>query len=87
MAIFGGLLFFPVQFSDGYTCFYHRIFDSDYPVGDHVHNDGLKGDHHSTGLMDAYVGHYAFFWWGSLALLAYCIYRLKRKKPIKDKSL
>ena len=78
LGLFGGLLFFPVQLSDGYTCFYHRIFDNDHPVMHHAQHQKLL-NMHSSGheFMDRYIHSYAWFWWGSLALLAFTIYRLK----------
>ncbi|KAA3616780.1 MAG: hypothetical protein D8M58_17395 [Calditrichaeota bacterium] len=85
----GGLLFFPVQLSDGYTCFYHRIFDADFPVLGHEHSDNLasNGDHHGTGMMDVYMGGYAFIWWGSLVLVSFSIYSLKRRNTQRAKTL
>lgn len=86
--LFGSLLFFPVHLSDGYTCFYHRIFDNDHPAMFHTQHikmhDMNSADHE---LIDIYVHNYAWFWWGSLALIAFTIYRLKFFKTIQiDKS-
>lgn len=88
IAAFGGLMFFPIQLSDGYTCFYHRIFDPENPVDQHTHehSDMLTEDHHSIGLMDVYMDKYAFLWWGSLGLIAYCIFRLRKEKTVNSTS-
>ena len=86
LGIAGGLLFFPLQLNDGYTCFYHRFFDSDRPVIKHAHIITQIQEHHSTEMIDAYISGYAFFWWGSLVLTGFGIYKLnfyKSPNPTK----
>lgn len=88
LGLFGGLLFFPVQLSDGYTCFYHRIFDNDHPAMFHAHHAKMQdinaADHQ---LIDMYINTYAWFWWGSLAMIAFTIYRLKFFKSRKNNEI
>ena len=86
--LFGSMLFFPIRLSDGYTCYYHRIFDNDHPA---MHNSQHQMMQNTNGaeheLIDRYIHSYAWFWWGSLALIAFTIYRLKFFKTIQiDKS-
>lgn len=60
-----------------------RIGDVASIGGGAVHENSIQGgssmeaDAHGQDLLHTYLSHYAFFWWGSLALVVFCLYRLR----------
>jgi hypothetical protein len=87
--VVGSLMFFPIQLDEGYTCLYHQVFDNDHPVWDQQGVANQIGEHHTTGMINAYISGYAFFWWGSLALIALGVYQLRlfKNTNLKNNSL
>ncbi|HGY55705.1 MAG TPA: hypothetical protein ENK44_08395 [Caldithrix abyssi] len=86
IALAGGFLFFPVQMKDGYTCLFHRLFNSDDPVkvGENHHHTTSEGTpaHEDSEMLSFYLHRYAFVWWVSVALAVaagYSIWRIKNK--------
>ena len=93
LALAGGIFFMPMQLNGRYTCFYHRLIDKNQPVSTNHAGNGVmqlknkRGpgealpDMHSHGddMVEMYISRYAFFWWGSIGLLIYCILRLRSK--------
>lgn len=67
----------PMQFTDSYTCFYHRLFENDRPVMPdnyspaetsqsgvicHSPNSAIhKDQHHDDELVGTYINLYAFY--------------------------
>lgn len=85
IGLLGGLLFFPIQIDETYTCFYHRIFDNDHPAHEHKLSQNMQSAHsHGSDLVDIYVSGYGIFWWSSLIVVAYSIYRLRKIKSINQ---
>jgi len=86
--IAGGVIFFPIQLDDKYTCLYHRFMDGEHPVREFttknallMHEQHPTGDHdhnvHSQMLLERYLLYYAIFWWGCIGLIVYTIYSVK----------
>jgi len=87
----GSVLFFPVNIGGRYTCFYHRLFDlpqapSMVPVADRhkqyfADQEGNSPfSYHQSVLLHNYLHRYAFIWWGSVSILAFCIFIRRKKK-------
>lgn len=90
LALAGGIFFMPMQLNGKYTCFYHRLIDKNQPVSaNHAGNgvmqsknksrpgEALPNMHsHGDDMVEMYISRYAFFWWGSIALLAFVVYVL-----------
>ena len=57
LGMLGGILFFPVQLGNDYTCLYHRLVYSDHPGTHHYHADETTvpaiGKSQSPGIVDA----------------------------------
>lgn len=80
----GGIVFFPVNIGDRYTCFFHRYVAGDTPntsthrvmPGQHGHPgpDAGESRHH---LHDQYMNSFGLLWWGSLGLLLIGIFGIK----------
>lgn len=93
LASAGGIFFMPMQLNGKYTCFYHRLIDKNQPVSvNHAENGVMQSenksrpgealpDMHSHGddMVEMYISRYAFFWWSSISLLIYCIFRLQSR--------
>lgn len=83
IGLLGGILFFPVNLNDQYTCLYHRLSGTEH-VHDAVHHSEMLMGGGNHDLLDAYVASYAVYWWASLAVIAIAIILIKkyRNKPI-----
>ncbi len=85
VALIGGLLFFPVEMKDGYTCLFHRLFNYDDPVKVNKHNHETTTDamqQEDSAMLSFYLHRYAFIWWASIALAVlsgYSIWKLKNR--------
>ena len=85
LALVGGLLFFPVQIQDGYTCLFHRLFNYENPVKvdtHHHHNTAVAMQHEESNFLSFYLHRYAFIWWASVALAVvsgYSIWKIQNK--------
>lgn len=88
--IAGGAFFLPLNLDGQYTCLYHRLISYEYPVHnpdidiadqeiEQQQKRGIEHDMHGHGekMLNMYIIHYTFFWWGSLGLAAFCIYQLR----------
>ena len=101
IAASGTIFFFPLNIGGRYTCFYHRIFDSpqsiasadgsymqdDYRSGQDIH---IESPQQYADLLHNYLKKYAFIWWGSVGILAFCIYvflKLKKTTNMNNSSL
>ena len=95
LSLTGGIFFLPLPLNGKYTCFYHRVFDENQPVLNKNPDPGIMqlkttqnqpgsaahGSHQRGDLfVDRYISHYAIFWWGSIGLFVYCIYRLRSRR-------
>jgi hypothetical protein len=101
LGLAGGIFFMPMQINGRYTCFYHRMFDAGKPVTSRSTASGKmesnqKGRRpgeafperhtHDDDMVEMYINRYAFFWWSSMALLIYCLFRLRiRRHPGTEK--
>ena len=96
IAAAGSIFFFPMNMSDQYTCFYHRLFDppqytASLKTATDTHGDVSNQDihnelsqHHSV-LLDNYLDQYAFIWWSSVGLWSICVYLFfKLRRNIKN---
>lgn len=96
LGITGTILFFPFNFNNRYTCLYHRLFAPSEPVMNTVSGGHEQAElsqnisdehaghlHHSGQLIPHYLHHFAFLWWGSLLLLACCIFIYRKKNLSK----
>ena len=97
----GGILFLPISLESKYSCLYEKMFSGNHYVhnvdctaahrisecetielSNNKHH-ALNGSGHD--LLNTYLANYAFLWWGSLALVVFCFYRLhliNRKRKI-----
>ena len=91
IGVVGGVLFFPVNFDNQYTCLYHRMFVSEhhYDTSNEMANTvNIDGNHHEgeidemmhSELLDKYVLPFGLIWWISLIALAIGFFWLKRGK-------
>jgi hypothetical protein len=82
----------------------HPVFGANVPAHAHSrvqnysepnknHNNGkeeMNTSLHDSPLLDAYLNSYAFIWWGSVGVLAFCLYiffKLRRKLKLDNSSL
>lgn len=101
IAAAGSIFFFPMNIGGRYTCFYHRLFDppqAESGLNASINNQGkilsghtnqMNGHDHSV-LLDNYLHQYAFIWWGSVGILALCIYiffKIKKDIKVNDPNL
>lgn len=76
-ALFGAVVFFPVNIGNTYTCLFHRLV-----VGEAAHS--LP----TAALLDRYIVPFGLLWWSSLflsALTGYTLLKVRkryRKRPI-----
>lgn len=101
IAASGTIFFFPMNIGGRYTCFYHRLFDppqsseavnsspmlQDYNSGQEIH---YESSHQQSELLHNYLHQYAFIWWGSVGLLALCVYlfiKQKRNQKVNESRL
>jgi len=94
----GSLLFFPLKIADRYTCIFH--FGSApsgvppltaEPNGSAAEkNSGYTGVNPSDGMLDFYIRHFSWLWWGSIGLAVfsaiYLINRSKKKELLKHEK-
>jgi len=96
VGVSGGILFFPFNFQDEYTCLYHRLYSLGHSYdsnGSEKNFEGLaepeRHKHHLPGsnaiemeedLVNHYVVPFGLMWWSSLLLVAASLYGLKRIK-------
>ena len=71
--VLGGIFFFPMNIENQYTCLYHRLFSPEHSYT-HSHYD----------LVSHYVAPFGLLWWGSLFLIAFSVYRLKKLAKINN---
>lgn len=67
IGIFGAIFFFPVNFNNQYTCLYHWLFSPE-----HAHF------YAADDIVSHYIRPFGYLWWGSLLLIGFSIYGLKR---------
>jgi hypothetical protein len=67
-AMAGTILFFPIKIGTSACLFGHL---TDICIYDLTMHEG----HHSHSMLNHYMLNYALFWWGSIGLLAYVVYR------------
>ena len=89
--ISGTFFFFPLQMGGLYTCFYHRLLETDNPIsGDHIKTYASASDvgptenhdHSESPFLHHYLHHYAILWWFSLAVFAFSVYGLKQNRNL-----
>ena len=95
VGVSGGILFFPFNFQDEYTCLFHRLFSPGHyhanGSGKNVERlDGSERHKHrlpgssaiemEEDLVNHYVVPFGLMWWSSLLLVALSLYGLKRIK-------
>jgi len=78
----GGILFFPVNLNNEFTCLFHHIIESG---GDkHTELVSVMG-HGSEELLNQYLVPYGLFWWFSLGILALALIQLFRNRKLTEK--
>ncbi len=84
IGLWGSVFFFPMNLGNNHTCLYHRMIcprhslmaetrPADRPLYRHGMSDSMHGQ-----LVNRYVMPFGFLWWGSLGLLAFGVYSIKK---------
>lgn len=85
------VFFLPLRLAEKYTCLYHQLVDYDkaLPPAEDMAKEtapsigGIQENKEQQAwqgriMLDIYLKRYAFIWWASLALTAFCIFCLRR---------
>lgn len=97
VGVAGTILFFPFNMHQKYTCLYHRLFQanralrhnsaSENQLVDRPARSVENAEHeHSKEVIESYIHHFAFFWWGSFLLVLGGLYLMKLKRNTTNDS-
>ncbi len=88
MGIIGGVLFFPINFDNQYTCLYNRVFapKHHYELSNEMINSGTRVEEYYESEIDEmmhselvrkYILPFGLVWWFSLVIIAFAFFWLK----------